>query len=83
VDHAHKSNAHKSNPNHDLRPISVRSCNFDLNGMIHYHAGFSFVYWAFLLPILARLVEARVDNVDDPLSGTRSGRSGRSEPVSL
>jgi hypothetical protein len=80
VDHAHESNAHKSNPNHNLRPIAAKSCDFVLNGMIHYHAGFSFVSWAFLLPILARVVQARVGYVDDPLPGAGFGRS---EPVSL
>jgi hypothetical protein len=76
MNHAHESNAHKSNPNHDLRPIVARSYIFDLNGMIHYPAGFSFVFWAFLLPILARLVEDRVDYVDDSLSGLIPGAVG-------
>jgi hypothetical protein len=67
VDHAHESNAHKSNSDHDLSPTGASRYNSKLNGMIHYLRGFSFIFRPFLLPILVRLVPTRMDHVDDPL----------------
>jgi hypothetical protein len=76
--HAHESQTHKSNPDHDLRPILAWCYDFDINGMIHYLRGFSFDFWAFFSPILIDLEAVRVDHVDDPLPTSVSNRAQES-----